>query len=83
MNAKLNGTPLKKLFQGIGGVHANHPKYNDYVRKRFGQWEIDNPGYSADKARFFLENELIPELLGFIEQAKRSGLSLNDFFRNL
>jgi len=48
----------------------------------FGQWEEANPGYSADEARFFLENELIPELLGLIEQAKRSGLSLNDFFRN-
>nr|WP_293301516.1 AHH domain-containing protein [Allomuricauda sp.] len=83
MNSKVNGIPLKKFFQGIGGIHGNHPKYNDYVLKRFDQWEQLNPNYDGKKAIDFLEKELIPELLDLIEQAKKSGKNLNDYFKNL
>lgn len=83
MNDKINGVALKKFFQGVGGIHGNHPKYNDYVLKRLRQWEDKNPGYNGKKAIDFLEKELLPELLDLIEQAKKSGLNLNEFFRNL
>ncbi|MFS4418819.1 hypothetical protein, partial [Maribacter sp. 2307ULW6-5] len=37
----------------------------------------------GEEARRFLEKELIPELLELIEYAKRSKMTLNEFFRNI
>ena len=83
MNDKINGLGLKKFFQGVGGIHAHHPKYNEYVFDRLREWEKLNPGYDGDAAKKFLEKELIPELKELIEKAKKSGKNLNDFFRDL
>lgn len=83
MNDKINGIALKKYFQGIGGVHANHPAYSDYVLRRLNLWAKQNASFTGKDAVYFLEKELIPELLELIERAEKSGLNLNDYFKNL
>nr|WP_292960136.1 AHH domain-containing protein [Muricauda sp. UBA7809] len=83
MNDKINGIAPKKYFQGIGGVHANHPAYSDYVLRRLNLWVKQNASFTGKDAVCFLEKELIPELLELIERAEKSGLNLNDYFKNL
>lgn len=77
MNSKINGILLKKFFQGIGGVHGHHPKYNDYVFKRFNLWKADNPGFDGKQAK-----ELNEEL-GFEKQLMINEIFFKDNFPNL
>ena len=84
MNAEINSRALKKYTKLTGeGLHGNHPQYDIYVQKSFSNFKIDNPGFTPELAKDFLENELIPELDELIELAKSSGLNLNEYFRLL
>ena len=83
-NGSVNGIALKKFFQGIGGVHANHPAYSKFVdfrlreRLSLGSWTLD-----PDTSFYYLNNTLIPELIDYIKAAEKSGLSLNEYFKQI
>ena len=84
MNSKVNGRALQKYTSLTGeGLHGNHPQYDTYVQKLMDNFVEDNPAFSSEQARNFLERELIPELNTLIDQAKLSGLNLNEYFRLL
>ncbi|MCG8762818.1 hypothetical protein G1K46_08750 [Tenacibaculum finnmarkense] len=80
MNAKVNGIALKKYNKLIGeGLHGNHPAYNAFVNFRLNKFK----GTSPEVAKAFLEKELIPDLLDYIDIAKKSGLNLNEYFKKV
>ncbi len=83
MNNKINGRALKK-FSSLtpDGVHANHPQYNIYVNKRLQDFKDLGP-FEPEDAKKFLEEVLIPELNGLINNAINSKSTLNEFFRLL
>ncbi|MGG8498139.1 AHH domain-containing protein, partial [Tenacibaculum sp. TC6] len=84
MNAKINGIALQKYSKLIGeGLHGNHPAYNTFVERAIQNFTKSKPNFNPEQAKEFLEKELIPDLLGYIERAKNSGLNLNEFFKTL
>lgn len=60
---------LDKLF------HGNHPKYNDYIRGKV-QGLIDADSLNLNEIRRLQE-----EMLEHISNARKSGLNLNDYFK--
>ncbi len=86
LNNPLNGRALKKFtkVEFPNGKHAYHKAYNDYVRFR-----IDNftkrkaSSITQVEAKHFLENKLIPELNGFINNAVDYHGTLNDYFKTI
>ena len=84
MNNKLNVRALQKYTALTGeGLHGNHPQYDTYVQRLIDDFIAENPGFSSEQARNFLEGDLIPELNRLIDQAISSGLNLNEYFRLL
>lgn len=62
MNAAVNGKALQKYTALTGdGLHGNHPAYDKFVQKRLDDF-TDQGSYTAEEAKNFLENSLIPEL---------------------
>ena len=84
MNAKINGIALQKYSSLTGaGLHGNHPAYNTFVERRLQGFINNTSNLTPEVAKDFLERELIPDLLDFIELAKNSGMNLNDYFKTL
>ncbi|MFL0121197.1 hypothetical protein [Tenacibaculum maritimum] len=84
VNDAVNGIALKKFRKLIGeGLHGNHPKYDDVVQHLLNKYSNDFPNATPQQAKSFLEDNLIPELLGWIERAKTSGLNLNEYFKQI
>ncbi|CAL2107151.1 conserved exported hypothetical protein [Tenacibaculum sp. 190524A02b] len=84
MNAKVNGISLKKFSKLTGdGLHGNHPAYDKFVQKRIDDFINKTNNLTPEIAKDFLEKELIPDLLDYIELAKKSGLNLNEYFKTL
>ncbi|MCK0158805.1 hypothetical protein MWU65_16560 [Cellulophaga sp. F20128] len=82
MNAEINGKAIQKYTKLTGeGLHGNHPQYDIYIQKLLNDFKIDNPGFSPELAKYFLEYELIPELDNLIDLAKNTNLNLNEYFR--
>ncbi|WP_407267643.1 hypothetical protein [Tenacibaculum maritimum] len=83
VNDAVNGIALKKFGKLIGeGLHGNHPKYDIFVQRKLDKYLTDFPNATPQQAKQFLEGNLIPELLDLIEQAKNSGLNLNNFLEH-
>lgn len=86
-NMPENGVPLKKYRVGDvdeSGMHASHPKYDEWVNKQLNEWSIRNGGvFTPEQANSFIQKELIPDLDQLIDAAKASPKNLNDFFRDL
>lgn len=55
--------------------HGNHPKYSDYVREQVKDL-VDNNNLNLKNIR-----KLQDEFLGHIDDALKSGKSLNDYFK--
>ncbi len=84
MNDAVNGVALKKFVKLTGdGLHGNHPAYDDVVIHLLDSFNEKIPDASGAVALQFLEEEAIPELLSWIERAKGSGLSLNEYFKTV
>lgn len=84
MNSKINGIALEKFKKLTGtGIHGNHPAYDTFVQKNLDEFVRKKPNFSPEKSMEFLEIQLIPQLLRYIDLAKNSGLNLNEFFKNL
>jgi hypothetical protein len=84
MNSKINGIALEKFKKLTGtGIHGNHPAYDTFVQRKLDEFVRKNPNFSPEKAKDFLEIQLIPQLLHYIDLAKNSGLNLNEFFKTL
>lgn len=84
MNSPINGIALKKYTKIIGeGLHGNHPKYDDFVQFRLNEYLNKFPSATPEEAKFFLETNLIPELLEWINKAKLSDLNLNEYFKQI
>ncbi|MFL0091055.1 hypothetical protein [Tenacibaculum maritimum] len=51
-------------------MHGNHPKYDKFVEFRLQEFKNSFPNATPQQAKEFLENNLIPELLQWIQKAK-------------
>lgn len=82
-----NGISLSKYKAGDldeVGLHANHPKYDEWVNKKLNEWSASKGNrFTPDEANQFIQQELIPDLDELINAAKSSNKNLNDFFRDL
>lgn len=76
-NSATNGYALDKA------VHGSHKAYNDYVVKELDDWASTHQGYSADGARKFIQNELLPSLEKNVKKAEDSKKTLNNYFKEL
>ena len=56
INAKDNGIGLAKFTKADGGVHANHPNYNNQINDYINAWAEKNSDYSSKDAKEMLEN---------------------------
>jgi len=85
LNDELNGIVLQKYSKVLAdGVHANHPAYSGFVQKQIDAFsEKCNYEIDSEKARYYLENELIPLLRKHIQKAESTGMSLNQYFKLL
>ncbi|WP_159296570.1 AHH domain-containing protein [Tenacibaculum maritimum] len=84
MNDAVNGIALKKFRKLTGnGLHGNHPAYDNFVQEKLDDFAQKFPNATPKQAKNYLENKLIPDLLKLIEDAKNSGLNLNEFFKTL
>ena len=84
MNEELNGRLLQKFSRLTGeGLHGNHPQYTDVVEFLLNRFNRNNPGASDRAAKEYLENELIPEINEWINQAFISNYNLNEYFRRV
>jgi hypothetical protein len=84
MNQALNGVALLQFLAATGeGVHSSHKAYNDWVEAWLNRAARANPNMPGAQARDLLENELIPELQGLIDEAIESGDSLNNYFKTI
>ncbi len=87
MNDAVNGIALEKYTKLLEeGLHGNHPAYNEYVRIEFANFmkkykTIDQ--ISAKDANYFIENNLIPKLKRYVDDAGKSGKNLNEYFKVL
>ncbi|MFL0203174.1 hypothetical protein, partial [Tenacibaculum maritimum] len=63
-------------------MHGNHPKYDKFVEFRLQEFKNSFPNATPQQAKEFLENNLIPELLQWIQKAKDLNThSLNEYFK--
>ncbi len=85
MNDPINGVALEKFSKITGeGLHGNHPAYDDFVEKQLVEFGKDFPNATGEQAKNFLENNLIPRLSDYIDEAKDyTGGNLNDYFKNV
>ncbi|CAA0225121.1 AHH domain-containing protein [Tenacibaculum maritimum] len=85
VNDAVNGIALKKFRKLIGeGLHGNHPKYDKFVEFRLQEFKNSFPNATPQQAKEFLENNLIPELLQWIQKAKDLNThSLNEYFKQV
>lgn len=85
LNMFENGVDLSKFKKSLGeGLHGNHPKYDDYLIHRLGEFaESKGFNYSAREANEFLQKELIPELSRHIDNAAKTDLNLNEYFKQV
>ncbi len=85
MNDPTNGVALEKFSRITGdGLHGNHPAYDTFVQKQLDDFQRDFPNATGQQAKDFLETELIPDLIDYIEAAKNyTGGNLNDYFKNV
>jgi hypothetical protein len=79
-----NGVPLSKVKDG--GLHGNHPYYNNWIKFQLDQFETRNSINSAN--HYYLCNNwvqcrLIPEAINRINSASYANMSVNDSFRIL
>ncbi|WP_025743590.1 AHH domain-containing protein [Aquimarina pacifica] len=82
MNDVINGKVLTKYSSLTpDGIHANHPAYTEVVEFLTQKFRLETPNFSSEMAKDFLEVELIPDLDYYIEAAKVSGLTLNEYFK--
>ncbi|MHA7056063.1 AHH domain-containing protein [Aquimarina sp. M1] len=84
MNARKNGRALEKFSALTGdGLHGNHPAYDRFVEFRLDQFEANINALSPENASEFLDEMLLPELNGHIDDAIDSGMNLNTYFREV
>ena len=87
LNMPENGVSLKKYRIGeldVDGIHASHPKYDDWVVKQLNDWGLSiNNNFTPKQANEFLQKTLIPQLDQLINAAKSSDKNLNNFFKDL
>jgi len=50
-----NAVELEKYFEGIGGVHGNHPAYDAFMGFRLDRFQQANPGLTPQVANEFLQ----------------------------
>jgi len=86
LNDELNGIVLEKFSKVLeNGVHGNHPAYTLYIEKQISDFvstrEIST--ISEKEAKEFFEKYLIPSLRKEINNAVKSGQSLNAYFKTL
>lgn len=65
------------------GLHGNHPAYDDYVVHRLSEFKKDYPSFTPETANEYIQKSLIPEMQGLIEQASKSNLNLNEYFKQV
>lgn len=84
MNSEINGRALQKYTALTGeGLHGNHPAYDDVVTHLINEFKDETTEFTPETAKDFLENTLIPQLNGLIDEASISEQNLNSFFRDI
>ena len=83
LNMFENAVELEKYFEGVGGMHGNHPAFDAFMEFRLNDFDSRNPVLSAAKANEYLQQILIPELSTHINGAKNSTLNLNEYFKQI
>jgi hypothetical protein len=78
-----NAIELEKYFEGIGGLHGNHPAYDAFMEFRLDNFKISNSSLTPAKANEYLQRTLIPELTNHINGAKNSTHNLNEYFKQV
>jgi len=82
LNDELNGIVLQKYSKALAeGVHGNHPAYNQYIRKKLAEIDVDD--FTPETAKNYLENYLIPDLKKHIAKAIERNITLNSYFSGL
>ena len=74
-NSATNGIAIDKA------LHGSHPNYSNFVSKELDTWAKANEGYSADDARKFIQNTLVPKLETMVDKAKQSSTTLQEAFK--
>ena len=74
-NVSKKATDTSNLIDLDKPFHGNHPKYNDYIRGKV-QGLIDADSLNLNEIRRLQE-----EMLEHISNARKSGLNLNDYFK--
>ena len=75
-NISKKGKDITNLIDLDKPFHGNHPKYSDYVREQVSDL-VNNNKLDIKNIR-----KLQDELLGHIDDALKSGKSLNDYFKD-
>jgi len=86
LNDVLNGMVLKKYSKVLeDGVHGNHPAYTTFIQKQFDDFVfINKNNITAEQAKSFIEDILIPQLKGEINQCSVLGTkNLNEYFKSI
>ena len=84
LNDKVNGKSLKKYVKALQeGDHGNHPAYNKLVRDKIDDYINKGGDNTAEGAKKFLENDLIPFLNNILKKAENFKGSLNDYTKTL
>jgi RHS repeat-associated protein len=68
-----------KFTNDENGHYGSHPEYTNFIRRLFNDYQGD----SDEKARKFIEEEVIPKALEELNNAVESDKSINDYFREL
>ncbi len=74
-NISKKATDISNLIDLDKPFHGNHPKYNDYVREKVKDL-VDTDNLNLKNIR-----KLQNEMLEHISNAKKSGMKLNDYFK--
>ena len=74
-NGKVNGRALEQK------LHGSHGNYSEFVNGKINAWAAENKGYTAEQAKSYLENDLVPQLNKLVDKAIESKTSLHDLTR--
>lgn len=78
-NISKKGLDKTNLIDLDTPFHGNHPKFSDYVRERVEK--LVKKGMDIDSIRE-LQDELIGHINDALENYKKTGMNLNDYFKN-
>ena len=82
LNEFENGIGLSKYKKSLNeGMHGNHPAYDDYVVHRLSEYRQNVPNFTPESANEFIQKVLIPDMRDLIENASKSDLNLNEYFK--